>query len=169
MKYIIIIFLMAFSFTMNAQQVEKDGKTYEVKKEKIFLDGKEITETLSLEEKALILKEAATISGKMKIKEKAEKEAKKAQKASEKLEKDNKRAEKAQKRAERDAKKAEKALKKKQKAQNRYEKANKRLKVAQKKYDKLKKKGKLSPNDELKWIDKLEGMREDIAKAKKRM
>ncbi|WP_204344230.1 hypothetical protein [Psychroserpens algicola] len=162
MKYIIIIIVMAFSVTMNAQQVEKDGKTYEVKKDKIFLNGEDVTETLNLEERAAILKQAATISEKMKMKEKAEKEA-------EKLEKDKKKAEKAQKKAEKEAKRAEKALKKKQKAQDKFEKANKKLKDAEKKYEKLKRKGKLSPNDELKWLDKLEGLREDVAKAKKKM
>ena len=166
MKHIVILFLMVFSFTLNAQQVEKDGKVYEVKNEKIFLDGKEVTGTLDLDEKDSIFKQAASTSEKMKLKEK---EAQKAEKEAKKLKKEKKKAEKAQKKAEKEAKKAEKALKKKQKAQKRFEKANKKLDSAQKKYDKLKRKGKLSPKDEAKWLEKLEHLREDISKAKKKM
>ncbi|RKE98547.1 hypothetical protein [Ichthyenterobacterium magnum] len=192
MKYILIFFLMAFSFNLSAQKVKKDDKTYQVKNEKIFLDGKDITETLSIDDRKTIFKQAATVSETMKgkgkekekgqekikntekeMKEKKENALKEAEykkiKKAEKLEKEMKRAEKAQKKAEKEARKAEKALKKKQKAQNRYKKANSKLKSAQKKYDRLKKKGKLSPNEELKWLGKLKGLREDIARAKKKM
>jgi len=40
MKYIITLALLIFSVTMNAQEVIKNGKTYDVKKDKIFLDEK---------------------------------------------------------------------------------------------------------------------------------
>ncbi|WP_426432214.1 hypothetical protein ACPX19_06480 [Winogradskyella sp. HB-48] len=162
MKYYIILLLLAFSLTSFAQTVEKDGKTYEVKKEKIFLDGNEVTETLSLEEKEAILKQAATINEKLKVDEKA-------QKAAEKLEKEAKKAEKAQKKAEKAQKKAEKALKKKEKLQKSYENAQNDFKKAQKKYEKLKKKGKLSPVDETKWLEKIEKLSEKVEKAKRKL
>ncbi|MDG5490429.1 hypothetical protein [Psychroserpens sp. SPM9] len=166
MKYIIILLMLTFSITLHAQEVQKDGKTYEVKKEKIFLDGKEVTDTLSLEDKTAILKEAATISEQIQRKEAAEKLEEKKQKEAKKLEKEKKKAEKAQKKAEKEQKKAEKALKKKQKAQDNFDKATKKLETAQNKYDKLKKKGKLSPNDEQKWLDKLEKLRANVEKTK---
>ena len=162
MKYMILVVLMLFGMTLQAQEVEKDGKTYEVKKEKIFLDGNDVTTTLSVEDKSFILKRAAAISEKMKMQEKAEKAAKK-------LEKEMEKAEKAQKKAEKEQKRAEKALKKKEKAQDRYERAGKKYKDAQKKYEKLKRKGKLSPQDDAKWLDKLEDLKEDVEKAKKKM
>lgn len=169
MKYIVLIFIVMFSISLNAQDIEKDGKVYQVKNERIFLDGKDVTDTFSLEDKAAIMKQATMLSEKMKLKEAAEKLEKKKVKTAEKLEKDKKKAEKAQKKAEKEQKRAEKALKKKQKAQNNFEKATKKLESSQKKYDKLKRKGKLSPQDEVKWLEKLEGYREAIEKAKKKL
>ena len=162
MKTIMILILMVFSYTVTAQEVQKDGKTYEVKKDKIFLEGEDVTETLSIADKTFILKQAATITEKLKMQEKAEKELEKAEKQQEK-------AEKAQKKAEREQKRAEKELKKRKKAQDRFDRANDKLDSALKKYDRLKRKGKLSPQDEAKWLDKIENLREDVAKAKKRL
>ncbi|WP_282041527.1 hypothetical protein [Winogradskyella flava] len=173
MKYYITLILLVFSLLTFAQKVEKDGNTYEVKDEKIFLNGEDVTETLSVEDKAVILKEATMISEKMKAEEKARKEKEKAEKKKEKeankLEKDQKKAEKAAKKAEKDRKKAEKALKKEQKIKENYKKAQDNLSKAQKKYDKLKKKGKLSPVDESKWLEKIEKLTEKVAKAKQKL
>jgi len=162
MKYSIFIFIFMFSIALNAQDIEKAGKTYEVKNERIFLDGKDVTETLSLEDKTAILKQASIALEKNKLKESALKET-------EKLEKEKKKAEKAQKKAEKAQKKAEKALKQQLKAQKRLDKATKKLESSQKKYEKLKRKGKLSPQDETKWLDRIEGYKEDIVKAKKKI
>ena len=63
-------------------------------------------------------------------------------------------------------KKAEKELKKKEKLQKNYKKAQDNLKKAQKKYEKIKKKGKLSPEDEGKWLEKIEKLTEKVDKAK---
>ena len=162
MKYLVLIFVVMFSMTINAQEVQKDGKLYQVKNERIFLEGKDITETLTPENKTAILNKASRITEKMKLEEIALKE-------SEKLEKEKKKAEKSAKKAEKKQKKAEKALKKQQKAQKRLDKATKKLKSSQKKYDKLKRKGKLSPEDEAKWLKKIAGYREAIEKAKKKI
>lgn len=162
MKNYIILLLLAFSLTGFAQEVKKGEKTYEVKKEKIFLNGEDVTTTLSVEEKEVIFKEAAVISEKLK-------KAENAQKTAQKLEKEKKKAEKAQKKAEKAQKKAEKALKKKEKLQKNYKKAQDNLKKAQKKYEKLKKKGKLSPVDEGKWLDKIEKLTEKVDKAKRKL
>ncbi|WP_178990770.1 hypothetical protein [Winogradskyella schleiferi] len=160
MNYYIILLILTFSLSSFAQKIESDGKTYEVKDEKIFLEGKDVTETLTDEEKKFILKEAIVISDKMKLEDIKRKEA------AEKLEKEAKKAEKAQKKAERELKKAEKELKKKEKLQSNFEKAERNLEKSQSKYEKLKRKGKLSPEDERKWLDKLEKLTIKLKKAK---
>jgi mitofilin len=91
MKYYILLLVLSLSLSTYAQKVEKDGKTYEVKKEKIFLDGEEVTDSLNLEEKTAILKQASIISEKIELQEKAEKEAGKLQKEMKKAEKKQKR------------------------------------------------------------------------------
>ncbi|WP_439150981.1 hypothetical protein [Winogradskyella sp.] len=155
MKYYITLLFLSVSLNSFAQKVEKDGKVYEVKKEKVFLNGEGVTETLDAEIKEYVLKEVTAISNKMKMQQKAEKEAKK-------LEKEKKKAEKAQKRA-------EKELKKKEKLQRNFDKAKSNLEKAQKKYERLKKKGKLSPVDEGKWLEKIAKLTERLEKAQKRV
>ncbi|WP_296384540.1 hypothetical protein [Winogradskyella sp.] len=126
MKYYIILLFLTVSLTSFAQKVEKDGKTYEVKKEKVFLDGKDVTETLNLEEKDAILKQVATILGKIKMQEKV-------QKASEKLEKDKKKAEKARKKYEKLKKKGKLSPEDESKWLEKLEKFTKRLEKAKRK------------------------------------
>ena len=151
--------VLAFSLISFAQKIENEGKIYEVKKERIFLNGKDVTETLKAEKRSVILKEAAMISNKIKIEEKAKK---KKEKATKKLEKELKKAEKEQKRA-------EKALRKEQKLKDNYKKAQNNLAKAQKKYGKLKRKGKLSPVDESKWLEKIEKLKEKVEKVKRKL
>lgn len=166
MKYYILLLSLILSLTSFAQTIEKGGKTYDVKKEKIFLEGIDVTETLNLEEKQAIFKEASLISEKLKLEKLAKKEEEKANKASKKLEKDTKKAKKSQKKAEKAQKRAENELKKKEKLQSNFEKAQRNLKKGQEKYEKLKKRGKLSPVDDIKWLKKLETLSEKLKKAK---
>ncbi|BAO75854.1 hypothetical protein [Winogradskyella sp. PG-2] len=85
MKYYIILLFLVFSLTSFAQQVQKDGKIYEVKKEKIFLNGEDVTEALNVEKKEAVLSQAATISEKLKMKEKLKKKPKSMEKTRKKL------------------------------------------------------------------------------------
>lgn len=165
MKYIICLFILFISISVSAQNVERNGKTYEVKNERIFLDGKDVTDTLKAEDKSAILK----LSEKAKTEAQALKEYAKAEKEAEKLIKEKEKAEKAHKKAVKAQKKAEKELKQQEKAQKRFDKATKDLSKAQKKYDKLKRKGKLSPNDEADWLKKLEKLKSDLDKAKRKL
>mgnify|MGYP000862198046 CR=1 FL=1 len=162
MKYYFILLFFSLSLTSFAQKVEKAGKTYEVKKERIFLDGKDVTGALNLEEKQAVLNQATMISEKIKILEKTEKEA-------EKLVKQTKKAKKSQKKAEKAQNRAEKELRKKEKLQKNYEKSQSNLEKAQSKYEKLKKRGKLSPVDEGKWLEKLDKLTERLKKAQKKI
>ena len=155
MKFWTIIFFFALYFNVNAQEVNFKDTTYKIKGKNILQEGADVTTTLSAEDQAGIW-EAFN-------KQKAlDKERAKAEKAL-------KNAEKEQKKAEKKQKKAEKELKAREKAQSRFEDANEDYKDGLAKYERLKEKGKLSPNDEAKWVKKIEGLKEDIEKAKKKL
>ncbi|MFC4723127.1 hypothetical protein ACFO5O_12395 [Geojedonia litorea] len=155
MKLWIIIALIGFNSVLNAQEVINDGKRYEVKKGKIFHEGTDVTASLSVEERNNIFIQYERVSEDLKLKEKLEKEARKA--------------EKAQNKAEKKQKQAEKALRKREKAQDNYDKAVKKLEQAQNKFEKLKRKGKLSPKEEAKWFEKLDNLTQSSEKAKKKL
>lgn len=162
MKYILVVLFLGFGWFSNAQVVEREGKKYVVKKDKILLDGNDVTATFSVEEQAKIRAEFSKLEEEIKLKKKEEERLEKA-------EKERKKAEKAQKKAEKEQKKAEKALKQKEKAQSDYNKAIKDLEQAQSKFERLKNKGKLSPNDEAKWLEKIQKLNEKIEKAEKKL
>ncbi|MGC1633589.1 MAG: hypothetical protein WA749_15880 [Gelidibacter sp.] len=152
MKIWMIVFFLGLGITVNAQNVIKDGKVYEVKGKSIFHEGEDITLSLLTGEKADILKTHKNLV----------KEAKAAEKA-------KKRAEKARKDTEKAKKKAEKALKQKQKAQDQVNKASRKFDQQQDKYQKLKNSGKLSPNDDAKWLKKLNKYKNNLEKARTKL
>ncbi len=159
MKIILTLVFLALSFAVNAQEVISNGTAYEVKGKAIYKNGVDITETLTAEEQ----KEIKTA---LEAKLKAAKEAEKAQKQAEK---ELKKAEKARKEAEKAQKKAEKELKQKQKAQASYDKAAKNHEKAVDTYEKRKNRGDLSPNDEAKWLKKIQKLSESREKASKKL
>ncbi|PID69226.1 MAG: hypothetical protein CR989_02895 [Flavobacteriales bacterium] len=148
LQFILTLFLLLLSVTVLAQKIEYNGKEYHVKKDKIFLDGVDVTTSLNDAERTAI---KTTLAEKL-AREKKLKEAEEAQK----------KAEKKQKKAEKSQKKAEKKLKKRENAQKALEKSQKKHKKDMAKYEKLKRKGKLSPEDEGKWLKKLEKQKEKI-------
>lgn len=152
MRIWMIIFFLGLGLSVNAQEVISNGQVYEVKGKAIFQDGADITATLLTDERDQIFK---TLKNNLK-------DVKDVEKARKKLEKAAKNAEKSQK-------KAEKALKKQQKVQAKFKKATQKLEQNQNKYDKLKNRGKLSPNDEAKWLKKLDGYKKDLEKARKKL
>ena len=152
MRIWIIILFLCLGATVNAQEVIKEGKVYEVKGKTVFQDGVDITSSLLSDEKNDLFK-----SAKQQLRD-----AKSAEKAQKKLEKAAKKAEKAQK-------KAEKELKKKEKALSKFNKATKKLEQNQNKYEKLKNRGKLSPNAEAKWLKKLDRYKRDLEKARRKI
>ena len=149
---IVCLFMMTI---LNAQQIEHEGKEYRVKGEKIFLNGVEVTADLSADEQLVI-------KNKLKNKIATDNKIKSAEKAENKAENKQKKAEKKQKQAEKD-------LKKREKIQKNYKNAQQRYSDAQNKYEKLKKRGKLSPDDEAKWLKKLENLKENLDKNEKRL
>ncbi|WP_203256062.1 hypothetical protein [Hyunsoonleella ulvae] len=154
-KVLVVLVFLSYS-KLSAQEVKVDEVIYKVENTVITKAGIDVTSTLSEAQKSKILNAAKAI----RQQEDAEKEA-----TQKKIEK----AEKAQRKAEKKRKKAEKVLRQKEKAQSNYNKAIEKHKNAQQKYDKLKSKGKLSPVDEKKWLEKIEKLHSNIAKAKKKL
>ncbi|WP_372757367.1 hypothetical protein [Mariniflexile sp.] len=155
MRLVTVLLFLGLAFGSQAQEIDFNGTTYKIKGKTILKEGENVTTTLSAEEQTGIW-EAFN-------KQKALNEEREA------AEKAIKKAEKEQKKAEKALKKAEKEIKAKEKAQAKFDDANEDYTDAIAKYEKLKKKGKLSPNDEAKWLKKIEGLKEDIAKAKKKL
>ena len=162
MRLLMIVFFLSFGFLVNAQEVSFDAITYEIKNDRIFKDDIDVTDILSTEEKQQI---RVAFDKKMTQINKA----KESQKRLEKAKKEQRKAEKDQKRAEKKQKRAEKELKQRQKTQSNFDKSIKKHKGAIKKYEKLKKKGKLSPEGEGKWLEKIAKYKETSEKAKKRL
>ena len=155
MKHVIYTLCLLVGFTLSAQEVMKDGKIYEVKKGKIYLEDKDVTETFSPEERAAMVSKLKANTKSDKVKEKQAKRVKKAEKAA--------------KKAEKKQKKAEKALKKKKKAKASRDKYQAKLQKTQNKYERLKSKGKLSPVAEEKMLKKIEKLKEGLAKAERKL
>lgn len=155
MRFLLIVLFLGFGFVVNAQDISFKGVAYEIKKDRIFQSGLDITDALPEEEKQQI--RSAFDKKMLKVKE------------GEEIEKRIKKAEKKQKTAENKQKKAEKELKKSQKAQSNFDKSTKKHKDALNKYEKLKKKGKLSPQNEAKWLEKIDKYKQAALKAKKRL
>lgn len=155
MKIWIVLVFGFIGLLVNAQEVTVNGSVYKVEKETIFKDGIDVGASLSEEEKAQIIaardRKAAMLA------------------ASQRAEKQVEKAEKEQKRAEKKQKKAEKELKQKKKAQSRFDKSEKKYEDAVKKYEKLKGKGKLSPEDEEKWLEKIGKYQKANTKAKRKL
>jgi chromosome segregation ATPase len=156
MKFLgVLVLFLALTLTAQAQQVDYNGNTYKIKGKTILKDKEDVTNTLSVEDQTGIFEALS--------KQKAiEAERKEAEKAIKKAESEQKKAEKKQK-------KAEKELKAKEKAQSNFEDANDDYIKAISKYEKLKNRGKLSPNDEAKWLEKIQDLKEDIDKAKRKL
>lgn len=154
------------SVSVTAQSILHKGQKYEVQNEIILINGEDVTQTLSKQErKAIYIKynrEAESL--KKRVNQNIQ-----LDKAKKKEEKKLKKSEKQQKKAEKKQKKAEKEVKLKEKAKKNFEKAERIYEKSQKKFNKLKSKGKLSTEDETKWLKKLEKQKEQIAKAKKKL
>ncbi|XCF06240.1 hypothetical protein ABI125_16160 [Tamlana crocina] len=155
MRFLVVTLFFCLGLMLQAQEVTLNGVIYTVKGEAVLKDGVDVTNKLSLEER-------------LEVKKALNKKVEAIEAANEK-EKALKKAEKKQKAAEKKQKKAEKALKQKEKAHSNYEKLTGKYESAQQKYEKLKKKGKLSPQDEQKWLSKIEKLKEQTAKAKRKL
>jgi hypothetical protein len=150
MKILILALFFGLGLAVNSQEVKINEAVYKVKGGTILKDGIDVTEILSEAEKSEIL----TVLGEQN-----------QLKADEELVEKLKKAEKDVKKAEKKQKRSEKALKIKIKAQSNFEKTGKKYEVAIKKYEKLKKKGELSPEDEGKWLNKIEKLKKTLEKA----
>lgn len=138
---LIVLFLGLYSTVAISQKVVYANKEYKIKGEKIFFDGEDVSSTFSETERASIFQKL----------------------------KDQKAKEKADKKTEKKIKKEEKELKAKENAQESYDAALVKVEKETAKYERLKRKGKLSPNDEVKWLDKIAKLKEKAAKKKRKL
>lgn len=155
MKLVAVLLFLGFAFSTHAQEVNYNGTTYKIKGKTILQEKADITATLSAEDQSGIW----DAFNKQKALDKERLEA----------EKTLKKAEKEKQKAEKKQKQAEKELKAKQKAQSKFNKANDDYNKASKKFEKLKERGKLSPNDEEKWLKKIDNLNKDIEKTRKKL
>ncbi|MCF6296383.1 MAG: hypothetical protein L3J08_00095 [Flavobacteriaceae bacterium] len=155
LKCLVLTFCLFISVLIHAQEIEPKEGQYTIKDDKVFLNDEDVTTSLTT-------KQLADIKSKLKNEVAREEKIEKAKKEA-------KKAEKKQKKAEKKQKKAEKALKKRQKAESNLAKSQKKYSKSFNKYEKLRDKGKLSPKDEIKWLDKLEGIKKKVEKNKKKL
>lgn len=148
---ILLSTVLLFTVTIvHAQKINHQGKIYDVKKDRIFLKGKDVSQTLTATE-ATAIKDA--------LKHKA---------ALEKVEKEKKIIEKKLKSAEKEQRKTAIQTKKREKAQANLAKNQDRLRKETKKFETLRDRGRLSPIEEEKWLKKLDKYKVRVEKAKKK-
>src|SRR5690606_11021060 len=148
MKY---IYILTLSFLIiacgSSEQVIYDGSVYEIKGDNIYKRGEKVNESLSDELKTNIRQ---NLDARLALEKEAEEIKKKTQeKAIKDTEKEFKEAKKKQKAI-------KKALEKKEKLREDFIDANSKYKDQKDKYQKLHDAGKLSPNDEEKWANRLD-------------
>ncbi len=155
----IVTCVFAFSCGSTEKVISSDGKVYELKGNKFFNNGEDVTEVLTNEEKTE-LKEV--LEQRLAVEEAAAKKQ-------EALEKAQAKAEKAKKKAEKEQKRLEKRIKEKENARKDFFKAKDKLQSRQEKYAKLLDKGKLSPNDIEKWEKTIKGLEKDVQDAENKL
>lgn len=173
MRLLAVLLFLGFAFCAQAQEVSYNGNVYKVKGKKILLEGADVTTVLSQENQTGIWnafnEQEALIKATQeaeKVKKAAEKEKKKIEKAEKKAEKQ---AENKKKKIEKEKKELAKKEKNAQKAKDKFNNANDNYEDNLAKYEKLKSKGKLSPNAEDKWLKKIDGLKQNIEKARRRL
>ena len=139
---------MLLAVSAFSQKVTYANKEYKIKGEKIYFEGKDVSHSFLEKDKVALFQKLKARKEKNK---EEKKEAKKAKKEQKKVEK------------------AEKEQKKQENVLDDYGDAIENLEIAQAKYERLKRKGKLSPNDEVKWLDKIAKLKEKVSKKKKKL
>ena len=155
MKLVAVLLFLGLTFSTQAQEINYNGTIYKIKGKTILQEKTDVTATLSAEEQSGIW----DVFNKQKALDKERAETAKA----------IKKAEKEKKNAEKKQKQAEKELKAKQKAQSKFNTANDDYNKAIKKFEKLKDKGKLSPNNEEKWLKKIDNLNRTVEKSRRKL
>ena len=139
---------MLLAVSAFSQKVTYANKEYKIKGEKIYFEGKDVSASFSEEDKIALFQKLKAQKEKNK---EEKKEAKKAKKEKNKV------------------KKAEKEQKKQENVLDDYDDVVDKLETTQAKFERLKRKGKLSPNDEVKWLDKIAKLKEKVSAKKKKL
>lgn len=173
MKYKKIVVLLAIAVLTacgsSKKVITESGEVYEIKGDKFFNKGTNVTELLADEQKEAlktILQARLEAEQLTDEKKKAlETENERLEKAQEKMENAIKEAEKKQDKLEEKQKEIEAKQDKKEDAREAFFKAKKRFDKKQEKFKKLKAKGKLSPLDEEKWKKNLLELEQEFKSA----
>lgn len=169
MRLLAVLLFLGFAFCAQAQEVSYNGNVYKVKGKKILLEGADVTTVLSQENQTGIWNAFNEQEALIKATQEAEKVKKAAEKEKKKIEKAEKKAEKEKKELAKEKKELAKKEKNAQKAKDKFNNANDNYEDNLAKYEKLKSKGKLSPNAEDKWLKKIDGLKQNIEKARRRL
>ncbi len=161
----IIPFLIAatvMSCGSSERVIMADGSVYTLKKNSYYKKGKDVTETLTREQKDAIKE---TRDKRLEVERLAQQEQGKLKEEQENIEKALKEAREKQKEIESNQDELTDIIEAREKAREAVLKAKDKSLKQQQRYQKLKEKGKLSPLDEEKWLNKLQGLEEKVKQA----
>lgn len=162
----LLFITLIFSCSTTHRVITDEGKVYEVKGNKFYNNGENITQQLTSDEKKMI---TATLDDRLV----AEKEIKQRK---DQLADEQKRLEKAQREIRRNKKDLEKEqsrladkIKEKEDARKNFLNATDKLQKNKERFQELQEKGKLSPNQIKKWEDRIKNLEEDLEAAKNKL
>lgn len=142
--------------------IMEDGKVYEIKGNKFFNNGTNVTEQLTDNEKEII---NTNLQKRLEAEKIAEEKQETIEAERQRLETIQEEANQKQKELEKQQELLEEKLEAKEDAREDFLKAKERLQSKQEKYQKLKNEGKLSPLDEEKWKTRFLDLEADIEEA----
>ena len=170
---LLMLTIILLSCGTSERVITEDGNVYEIRGNKYFNNGNNVTELLSEDEKKNI---TASLNKRIEAErlalEKQEElvaEQKRIEKALKEAEAKQKEAEAKQKAVEKKQEQLEDALKAKEDARQDFLKAKERLQNKKEKYQKLKDAGKLSPLDEEKWKGRFVDLEKDLKEANQKL
>lgn len=173
---VLLIFLVSLNLVSCGSPksvITKDGTVYEVKGKNINHKGKDVTESLTKDEKDKIrelIKEREKAQNEAEeIQEQIDESHEELDEKMEELEKSQLEAEEKRKALQEQQRELEQKLNSKREAREKFLKAKKDLMSAKRKYNRKKKKENMSSRDENKWQKRFEEMEMDIAKAKMKL
>ncbi len=157
-----LIGVLLVSCGSSERVIMDDGSVYTLKKNSYYQKGKDVTETLTKEDKDLIKE---TRDKRLEVERLAQQRQTELKEEQEKVEKALKEARKKQETIENNKEELEAVVAAREEAREAVLKAKDKSLEQQQRYQKLKEKGKLSPIDEEKWLNKLQGLEEKVKQA----
>ncbi|APY08168.1 hypothetical protein BWZ20_07580 [Winogradskyella sp. J14-2] len=159
----ILLAILATSCGSYEKVIANDGTVYEVKGNKIKLNGEEVTENLSYKEQAEIKQ---LLADKIEERKAAEKKQKELENQKERQEEIEREAKEKQEALEEKKEALEDKLKAKKEARENYIELKRKYDKELRSFKKLKRKGELSPNDIKDWEAKLSDLKTKTTSAR---